>query len=344
MKRAARDYFRDEALLEKGELAVRTTEVGMELGERLEARGRDAGEARTTVAQALGGLGLTLEEGQAQYLLFLGDGELEGLAAVIDAHWDELATLRGVSKKAGEEGSSAKERKKAAKKGLPGNLARDLLAAMNGGKAADLALFGRMLADLPGQNVVAACSVAHALSTHAVAREFDFFTAVDDLHRGEQGSARMLGTGEFNAATYYRYALIDTDQLSENLQGDAALLRRTVEAFIRASIFALPSGKQKSFAAHTLPGFIGVTVRERGAARSLIGAFERPVRTREGLEAASVAALEDYQERLDTLYGESAETYCASLHELRYFKPSDDLPTLMTEVMEALSGKLEVKP
>ena len=111
----------------------------------------------------------------------------------------------------------------------------------------------------------------------------------------------MLGTGEFNAATYYRYALIDTEQLSENLQGDAALVRRTVEAFIRASIFALPSGKQKSFAAHTLPGFIGVTVRERGAPRSLIGAFERPVRTREGLEAASVAALEDYQERLDTL-------------------------------------------
>ena len=91
LKRAARDYFRDEDLLEKGELAVRTTEVGMELGERLEARGRDAGEARTTVAQAVGGLGLTLEEGQAQYLLFLGDAELEGLAAVIDRHWDELA-------------------------------------------------------------------------------------------------------------------------------------------------------------------------------------------------------------------------------------------------------------
>ena len=95
-----------------------------------------------------------------------------------------------MSKKAGEEGGTAKERKKAAKKGLPGNLAKDLLKAMNGGKAADLALFGRMLAELPGRNINAACSVAHALSTHAVAREFDFFTAVDDLHRGEPGGAR----------------------------------------------------------------------------------------------------------------------------------------------------------
>ena len=341
LKRAARDYFRGEHLLAEGELALRTTEVGRELGERLEAKGRDAGEARATVAQALGGLGLTLDEGKAQYLLFLGDGELAGLAGVIDTYWDELAALRGVPTSPGESATTAKERKKAAKKGLPGELIKALNAALDGGKAVDLALFGRMLADLPERNVSAACSVAHALSTHAVAREFDFFTAVDDLHRGEQGSARMLGTGEFNAATYYRYALIDLGQLRENLKGDEGLVRRTVEAFVTASVFALPGGKQKSFAAHALPGFVGVTVRERGAPRSLVGAFEQPVRAREGLEAASVAALESYQERLDTLYGESARTYCATLHELRYLKPSENFRAMMTEVTGALEGKLE---
>ncbi len=339
LKRAARDYFRDENLLEGHELAVRSTDIGVQLGERLEAKGRGGGEARTTVAQALAGLELALAEGQAQYLLFLGERELEGLVEVIDTHWDELAALRG-EKKDGGEAATAKERKKAAKKGLPGEFVKELLTVMDGGKAADLALFGRMLADLPGRNVDAACSVAHALSTHAVAREFDFFTAVDDLHRGEPGGARMLGTGEFNAATYYRYALIDTGQLSENLQGDAALVARTIKAFLLASVYALPGGKQKSFAAHTLPGFIGVTVREAGAPRSLIGAFEQPVRSREGLEAASVAALESYQERLDTLYGESNRTYCVSLHDLRYLKASKDLQTLMTEVMGALEEKL----
>lgn len=340
LKRAMRDYFRDEQLLESNELAVRTTDVGMELGERLQAKGRNAGEARTAVAQALGGLGLALEEGRAQYLLFLGDGELAKLSEVIDAHWDELAALRA-AKSAADDKATTKERKKVAKKGLPAPLVAALRSAFDGGKAADLALFGRMLADLPGRNVNAACSVAHALSTHAVAREFDFFTAVDDLHRGEQGGVRMLGTGEFNAATYYRYALIDLGQLRENLQGDEGLVHRTVEAFIHASVFALPGGKQKAFAAHALPGFIGVTVRERGAPRSLVSAFERPVRSREGIEVASLAALENYLERLDILYGERARTYCASLHELRYLKPSENLQGMMAAVMGALEVKLE---
>jgi len=51
----------------------------------------------------------------------------------------------------------------------------------DGGKAVDVALFGRMLADMPEKNQNAACQVAHAISTHAVEREFDFYTAVDDL-------------------------------------------------------------------------------------------------------------------------------------------------------------------
>jgi len=345
LKRAIRDYFRDEHLLEGRELALRTTEIGLELGTRLEAKGREAGKARALCALALGGLGLALEEGRAQYLLFLGEAELTRLAGVIDAHWEELEGLHEAqSGVAGDDKQTPKERKRAAKKGLPTPLVAALLAALDGGKAADLALFGRMLADLPERNVVAACSVSHALSTHAVAREFDFFTAVDDLHRGEQGSARMLGTGEFNAATYYRYALLDLEQLTVNLQGDQALARRVVEAFLLASVFALPGGKQKAFAAHSLPGFIGVSVRERGAPRSLVGAFERPVRARgEGLEAASVAALEGYQERLDTLYGASGKLYCASLHELRYLKPSPNLQAMMEAVMGALEGKAEVE-
>ena len=42
----------------------------------------------------------------------------------------------------------------------------------------ELALFGRMIADNPDWNVEAACQVAHALSTHRVTMDFDFFTAL----------------------------------------------------------------------------------------------------------------------------------------------------------------------
>ena len=50
----------------------------------------------------------------------------------------------------------------------------------------DLALFGRMVADDPELNVEASSQVAHAISTHEVVPEFDFFTAVDDAKTSEE--------------------------------------------------------------------------------------------------------------------------------------------------------------
>ncbi len=44
----------------------------------------------------------------------------------------------------------------------------------------DVALFGRMVADAADINVDASVQVAHAISTHAVEIEQDYFTAVDD--------------------------------------------------------------------------------------------------------------------------------------------------------------------
>jgi CRISPR system Cascade subunit CasC len=41
----------------------------------------------------------------------------------------------------------------------------------------DVALFGRMTTSEAFRDVEAACQVAHALSTHRVDHEFDYFTA-----------------------------------------------------------------------------------------------------------------------------------------------------------------------
>jgi CRISPR system Cascade subunit CasC len=62
----------------------------------------------------------------------------------------------------------------------------------------DIALFGRMVAQAAELNVEASASFAHAISTHKVSSEIEFFTAVDDLQT-EQGAGHM-GSLEFSSA------------------------------------------------------------------------------------------------------------------------------------------------
>ena len=183
-------------------------------------------------------------------------------------------------------------------------LAENIETALDGSRAADLALFGRMLADLPDKNRHAASQVAHALSTNKVSVEFDFYTAVDDLRPGDTQGSDMLGTVEFNSACFYRYANVDTAQLAENLKGDDELTHKTVEAFLRAAVTAIPTGKQNSMAAHNPPSFVLVVAREAGM-WSLANAFVQPIRpTHEGdLIANSIKALDEYWGQLAGMYG-----------------------------------------
>jgi CRISPR system Cascade subunit CasC len=60
--------------------------------------------------------------------------------------------------------------------------------------AVDIAMFGRMLADDPDFNREAAVQVAHAITTHRVVVEDDYYTAVDDLKRpAEDAGAGFVG-------------------------------------------------------------------------------------------------------------------------------------------------------
>src|SRR5437867_286420 len=76
---------------------------------------------------------------------------------------------------------------------------------------------GEAIAD---RTVDAAAQVAHAISTHKLSQEMDYWTAADDLKdrsEGEDAGAGMLGTAEFNASLFYRCACINLDQLGRNL-------------------------------------------------------------------------------------------------------------------------------
>lgn len=155
----------------------------------------------------------------------------------------------------------------------------------------DLALFGRMVADDPQLNFDAAAQVAHAISTHAVENEYDYFTAVDDCSPEDNAGAGHLGTVEFNSSTLYRYANVNVIALQEMLGQSAP---EAVGAFIEAFIRSMPTGKQNTFANWTRPDAVYVTVR-RDQPINMAGAFETPVRPgNEGYVRRSVQALAAY--------------------------------------------------
>ena len=307
LKRAAREYVRDNELVAPDNLAARSKRLVSTLAELVAEHGHDKDEAMKVTEIALSGLSLSVDEGKTQYLLFLGQQELQHLAQEIHNHWDEVSKL--VEKDA--EDSKKKKSKKDAKANVPKDLIKAMEAALDGGKAVDLALFGRMLADLPSKNRDAACQVAHALSTNAVSREFDFYTAVDDLQPEDTSGADMLGTVEFNSACYYRYAALDISKLVENLQDDEELALHGLQAFIKASVYALPSGKQNSFAAHNLPNFVAVTVRQDASPMNLANAFEKPARgyANKSLSETSLEQLADYWHKMGSIYSQQGAIY-----------------------------------
>ena len=172
--------------------------------------------------------------------------------------------------------------------------------------AADVAMFGRMLADDPDFNREAAVQVSHALTTHRALVEDDYYTAVDDLKLpAEDAGAGFVGEAGFGSGVFYTYACVDTELLAENLDGDRELAARAAGALVEALATATPSGKRNSYAHQTRAGYIRA---EAGDAqpRSLAGAFFQPVEGGD-LMAASVEALEDLAARLDAAYGACCE-------------------------------------
>ncbi len=297
LKRSVRLLAATQNLLSPEHRGVRTKQLKNLLVERLSQR--DPEEAGAKVEAALASAGLKLkDDGKTEYLLFLGEGEVAALASLIDREWEEITV------------SAEKKSKKDAKAAASGDVGKKLKALLDGGKAVDVAMFGRMLADMPAVNQDAACQVAHAISTHRVEREFDYFTAVDD--KEEDVVTGMIGQVEFNSATFYRYAVIDLDKLTANLQNDRDLVLAAVRAFTMATARAVPSGKQNTFAAHNLPQFVGVCLRHAGPL-NLANAFEKPVspQREKSLTELSVQRLVGHEDKLAAIYGSPEDQWLA---------------------------------
>lgn len=175
-----------------------------------------------------------------------------------------------------------------------------LLKAADG--AADIAMFGRMLADNPEFNREAAVQVAHAITTHRVDVEDDFYTAVDDLkHPSEDAGAGFIGELGFGSGVFYIYVCIDRELLKKNLAGDEALTQQSIAALIEGLAKSSPTGKQASFASRAHASYMRI---EKGTQqpRSLAAAFLKPVRSDDLLDT-SIQNLEALADQMNTAYG-----------------------------------------
>lgn len=169
--------------------------------------------------------------------------------------------------------------------------------------AADIAMFGRMFADNSDFNREAAVQVAHAITTHRVAIEDDYYTAVDDLNDGSSDlGAGFVGEAGFGSGVFYLYLCIDADQLVRNLAGDTELAASSVAALVEVAATVAPNGKQNSFAAHGRAHFI---LAEKGSAqpRTLASAFAKALNPKEAMEKSSSVLL-DRRDKFAKAYGD----------------------------------------
>ncbi len=324
LKRSVRqsDVFREQMT---DRLGIRTKRAPEAVAGLLVGLGHSETQAKALAAEFYEALYKIDDDGKTRYLLYVGPEELQRAADLLHgaepgtiAAAGQLAELRsnppakGVSKK--EKADHEKAISEAAKPfaALADQYKKTYPKHV---RAVDVALFGRMLADNPAENVDAACQVSHAISVNRMNMEFDYFTAVDDLQPAENAGAGMIGTIGFSSSCFYRFACVDTSQLTRNLGGDAKAAREGVLAFAEAFVQARPSGKQNTFAAHSLPALVMVVMRESGQPVSLVNAFENPVKPGqdESLTSRAVESLSAHYGRLQKMYGLNGQAACVML-------------------------------
>jgi CRISPR system Cascade subunit CasC len=236
--------------------------------------------------------------------MFLNDADIDAVADVLYEAAMEAKTAKNFEK------VKAKDlQEKAADKGF-----RPM--------AVDIALFGRMVTSEAFVDVEAACQFAHAISTHKVDHEFDYYTAMDDLERSSDddagAGADMIGDVEFNSACYYKYFNVHIEGLVDNLTGRAfrrevlpgaekearATAARAVKALIEAACSVTPSGKQNTFAAHQWPSLVWIEIRDANLPVSYANAFSVPVNPKlgDGIEKESAKRLKKECEDLAGMY------------------------------------------
>ena len=312
-KRAMREMFREH--LDESELSYRTLKIFDLVADEIQRKEPDCNrdDAVKLAHEVLKKVKKEAKknENKADALFFLSNQQAKNLAALA------LGDIEG------------KEVEKAIKQ------------ALSDGNGVDLALFGRMVATNPELNCDATAQVAHAISTHRVENEYDYFTAVDDCSTEDHAGAGMIGTVEYNSSTMYRYATVALHNLYENLSKDVEVLEKAVKEFLRAFILSLPTGKQNTFAAHTFPHAVMVTLRTCRPL-NLVDAFERPVKSNEGFTITSAKTLAEHTTKAYDSFCAKPETCYVIGDELITLGEKVNIDELLEKVSKDVRGKVAV--
>ena len=305
----------------------RTRFVVRAIEQAYQAKGLDEAKAHimaSVTADALGKLD-NEEKGTVKTLLYFSSEELN---LVVDAmlQTEYQALLDAVLAEADEKKRKKKIEPlaKLAKKAV-----KQLSSAVK--DAADIALFGRMVADPSDLTLEGAGLFSHALSTHQVSNEIDFFSAVDDKNTDDAGAGH-IGTLEYNSACYYRYVGLNVDLLKD----DAHLghfspeeQAQVIRLFLKATILAVPPARRNSMFAYNPPAYILGLARE-GQPLSLANAFEQAVCSRDGYVQPSVEKMEEHWATLKQMY---------SMESLEIRMPSENMDNLITALIKGSSNE-----
>ncbi len=299
--------------------------------------------ARSVLESAIGNID---DKDKTSTLFYTDDTELGNLAKVVSSHFDKIIEFHNSI-----ENETVKKKKDSLRKELDGYIKKitkeffDTYA--NKIDSVDIALFGRMLAHTPTMNIHASCQVAHAISTNKISMDFDYFTAVDDLNPGGETGAGMIGSTAFNSACYYRYSVIDFEQLMSNLGNKKELAVQGILGFLEGSVFAVPSGKINAFAHDTQPEFIMIVARKDDAPANLANAFEKPVYPDKdnSLMQNSVAAIDEHWNSLSEMYGfdENNRVFVCTKHKdnLSKLKDTGSFKDILEKIEEYINANMK---
>ncbi|MET7487727.1 type I-E CRISPR-associated protein Cas7/Cse4/CasC [Streptomyces sp. NPDC005538] len=327
LSRAMRAQIREKTTLE--EQAVRSRLLPQQTARLLEERGIDPADATAAAALivAAAGVAVNLERPeQTKSVLTVSPSAPGVLAELVLTHFDDLADARQAMEKAivgalttkpaPRRGRTAKakdaadqdteEPPKASKPEAPAKLVPYTVAtqaqhALAPGTGLEVALFGRMIAELPRGRQPSTVQVAHACSVDPVEMLADEFTATDDWQDLDVFGSAMKGTHYLSSATLYRFAALDRNALRRRLLStgtppDAVedRARRAELLFTTAAVYAVPPGRSSRTGSAVLPTLAIAASCDTPA--SAMPAFEEAIQPPAGLTAATV--LGDYLTRL----------------------------------------------
>jgi CRISPR system Cascade subunit CasC len=189
----------------------------------------------------------------------------------------------------------------------------------SGDYSVEAQLFGRMMTATEGFAAIdSPLQVAHAMSTHEVSVQRDYWTGVDDIKIARNiPGAGMIDVRRFGAGTFYMYSCLDLDLLVSNIRtafyGEEeatirAIARDTAIAWLQGLALSNPTGYQNSFAAHDLPTTVAIEIG-RSFPYSAAKAFEEAVSSRDedgkssGFEVPSIERLVEWDKSRMQAYG-----------------------------------------